>query len=263
VRLLISVRLPVAGLDFQREVTINANEPIVYFTETVHNLRKADHFFHWTQHVTLGGTFLDPQATTVSIPGQRSVTFPHDEGEALLVRNQEFTWPHAPLLGGGTIDLTKTLVRTGRGFVVAVLLKKEKDLAFIAAVNRELGLLIAYCFKRTDFPWVAVWEENLGIPAPPWNGKTQARGLEFSTTPLPVTRREAFMSGHVLGEPTHTVVPALQQRNVKYIALLAKVPDSFLQLRDVEIENDRVVLVGDASSEPVSINAPGIRSHFN
>ena len=37
--------------------TICGDEPVVYFRETVTNLAKSDHPFHWTQHVTLGPPF--------------------------------------------------------------------------------------------------------------------------------------------------------------------------------------------------------------
>lgn len=52
-------------------------------------------------------------------------------------------------------------------------------------------LLIGYCFRREDFPWVAVWEENRAISAVPWQHRTEARGLEFGTTPTPSTREDA------------------------------------------------------------------------
>ena len=150
---------------------------MVYFKETVRNRRKSDHFFHWTQHVTLGPQFLTPDSS-ISLPGTKALTYLHgyDEGRALLSSNQVFEWPKAPLLQGGKIDLTRPFLRRGLGFVVATLLDKKSNIGFIAAVNRKLGLLIAYCFKRTDFPWVAIWEENLGIAAMPWNRRTQARG---------------------------------------------------------------------------------------
>ena len=113
---------------------------------------------------------------------------------------------------GGKVDLTRPFLRQGLGFVVAVLLDKKKSVGFVAAVNHKLGLFIAYCFKRSDFPWVAIWEENLGIAAPPWKQRTRARGLEFSTTPLPVLRRDAFLSGRLFDEPTLTCVPAMGTR---------------------------------------------------
>ena len=181
VALELSVKLPLSGLRFSREIQLRKGESVAYFRETVLNEKKADHFFHWTQHITLGLPFLSPDDAQVSIPGTRGITYPHgyDEGRALLTSNEEFSWPNAPLLEGGKVDLRRPFLRQGLGFVVAVLLDKKKSVGFVAAVNAKLGLLIAYCFKRSDFPWVAIWEENMGIAAPPWKLETLAALLQL------------------------------------------------------------------------------------
>ncbi len=46
VGLTLSVRLPVAGLRFSREIRMRRGETIAYITETVVNEKKADHPFH-------------------------------------------------------------------------------------------------------------------------------------------------------------------------------------------------------------------------
>lgn len=258
----IAVRLPVAGLDFTREIRLEKDEQIIYFTETVQNLRKADHFFHWTQHVTLGPQFLSADEATVSIPGRKAITYPHDEGNALLATNAEFMWPNAPLAGGGLTDLTKPFTHKGLGFVIAVLLDPEREIGFVAAVNRALGLCVLYCFKRADFPWVAVWEENQGIKAAPWKGSTQALGLEFSTTPLPVPRRESFLSDRLFGEPRSAFIPAMGAKTVKYVALLAKVPPGFTSLRDVALSGGEIHLLGNGSQR-IEIRASRVVSHLH
>jgi hypothetical protein len=256
----LSVRLPVAGLRFSREIELRKNEPVVYLKETVRNERKADHFFHWTQHITLGPQFLSAEDASVALPGIRALTYPHgyDEGRALLASNKEFEWPNAPLVDGGTADLTRPFVQKGLGFVVAVLLDKSKEVGFIAAINRKLGLLIAYCFKRADFPWVAIWEENLGIEAAPWKQRTQARGLEFSTTPMPVLRREAFFSGRLFDEPTLTCIPALGEKTVRYAALLTPVPSNFGDVRNIEVKANQITISGSARGKEITIASSGL-----
>jgi hypothetical protein len=260
VSLELSVKLPISGLRFSREIELRKGESVAYFKEVVRNERKADHFFHWTQHITLGLPFLSADDALVSIPGTRGITYPHgyDEGRALLSSNEEFRWPHAPLIEGGNVDLTRPFLRQGLGFVVAVLLDKKKSLGFVAAVNHKLGLIIAYCFKRSDFPWVAIWEENLGIAAPPWKQRTSARGMEFSTTPLPVLRRDAFLSGQLFGEPTLTCVPAMGRKTVHYLALLGRVPDGFGNVDSIDLADDQVLIHGSSKKQPVVVRASGI-----
>jgi hypothetical protein len=258
-----SVRLPVAGLRFRREIELRKDEQVVYFKESVRNERKADHFFHWTQHVTLGPQFLSPKDCSIALAGTKAITYPHgyDEGRALLVSNQEFRWPNAPLTQGGNVNLTVPFFRRGLGFVVATLLDKKKDVGFVAAVNRKLGLLIAYCFKRSDFPWVAIWEENRGIAAAPWKQRTQARGLEFSTTPLPLLRREAFLSGRLFGEPTLTCIPALGTKTVQYVAFLSKVPSDFGGVRAMEVSDGLIQIKGDDPKRAVNVRASVFRPY--
>ncbi len=251
-----ATRLPAAGLQFHRQIELRQDEPIVYFTETVRNERSADHFFQWAQHVTLGPQFLAPQVSSIAVAGSRAMTSPdgYDEGRALLASDREFRWPEAPLAAGGTTDLTQPFVEPGFGFVVTVLVDKARPLGFVAAVNRKQGVVVAYLFRRCDFPWVAVWEENLAIAAPPWRQRTRARALEFSTTPLPLARRTTFLSRGLFDEPTLACVPALGARTVTYLALLTRVPAHFGDVRDITVDANGIHITGDGAV--VSVAAP-------
>jgi hypothetical protein len=261
VALTLGVRLPMAGLCFEREMEIRRAESVVYLRETVRNERKADHFFNWTQHVTLAPPFLSPGESRVALPGTKSMTFPHgyDEGKALLRPGALFRWPKAPARGGKTVDLTRPFARRGLGFVVSVLIDPKREVGFIAGINARCGLVIAYCFNRQDFPWVAVWEENRAIAAPPWNCRTRARGLEFGTNPIPVPRREAFAMGNLFGVPTLGYVPARAQKTVNYLALLSPVPSGFEMVRDIELARGEVRICGPRGTTLV-LPASGIRS---
>lgn len=256
--LTLRTRLPVARLEFEREITLSPGQPVVHFRETVTNLARADHFFHWTQHVTLGPPFLAADEVTVSIPGTKGMTFPHgyDEGKALLQPGRTFEWPSAPRKPKGATDLSRPLSEEGLGYVVGVLLDPQAEWGFISAVNRRLGLLIAYCFRRADFPWVALWEENKAIEAVPWRAQTVALGLEFGTTPLPVSRRENFTSGGVLfNVPTAMCVPARAAKTVEYVACLARVPPGFGQVRAITPEASGLVITGAEGAAPIRLPA--------
>ncbi len=262
VTLTLRVRLPVARLTFTREISLSRDESVAYFRETVQNDSKADHFFHWTQHVTLGPPFLSNRDSLVALPGTKGITFPHgyDEGKALLRSNTIFRWPKAPARSGKAVDLTRAFARRGRGFVASVLLDPRREVGFIAGVNRRKHLLIAYCFNRREFPWVAVWEENCAIAAPPWNRRTQARGLEFTTNPVPVSRREAFALGTLFGTPTLSYVPARGRKTVSYLACLAQTPSDFENVRDIQLADSEIQLCGPGRNSVV-LSASGLREY--
>ena len=240
VTLTLRVRLPVARLTFTREISLRRDESVAYFRETVQNHSKADHFFHWTQHVTLGQPFLSHRDSLLALPGTKGITFPHgyEEGKALLRSNATFRWPKAPDRRGKAIDLTRPFARRGRGFVASVLLDPRREVGFIAALNLRKHLVIAYCFKRREFPWVAVWEENCAIAAPPWNRRTRARGLEFGTNPIPISRREAFALGTLFATPTFSYVPARGRKTTSYLACLAQTPSNFAKVHAIQLASE-------------------------
>jgi hypothetical protein len=259
--LTLSVRLPVAGLQFQREIKIRKGESIVYFKETVVNEAKSDHFFHWTQHITLGPPFLSHGDCQITIPAMRGMTFPHryDEGRDLLKPNREFKWPMAPASNGGLIDLRQTLVRRGSGFVVGMLLDPRRQFQFVAAANQKMHLLVGYCFQREDFPFVAVWEENRAISGVPWKRRTETRGIEFGSNPLPLTRREAFAIGSFFGRPAFSCVPARGRLTARYLAFLSSIPVDFGELRDVKHGQDQILLCGTGRKDPLRLQASDLR----
>jgi hypothetical protein len=258
-RLTLSVHLPEAGLEFSREIGLRANEPVVYFKETVSNERKLDHFFHWTQHVTLGPPFVMPEVSRAFMSATKGATSPDAYGDkALLEFWREFHWPIAPGSSGGDVDLSHCLIRKGFGVLASLLLDPARDTQFVGALNTRERLLVAYCFRRADFPWVTIWEENCARENPPWNGRTQTRGLEFGSTPLPVTRREAFTRGPLLATPTFATVPACGRVTISYVAFLAHLPEGFSEVRDIRLSKNGIHVQGKDPEQAIRVPASGL-----
>ena len=260
VALAMAVRLPVAGLNLSREIQLRRGESVVYFKETVFNEKKADHFFHWTQHVTLGSPFLSPPDSRVAIPATQGKTFPHEYGEGidLLAPSREFWWPAAPTHSGGKVDLTHVFLWPGKGLIAAALLDPKKDVGYFAALNSKTRLLFGYAFSRRDFPWITVWEENLALVGPPWNGQGRARGLEFGTTPFPVLRREAFALGPLFNTPTLAHIPARSRMTVQYVAFLTRLPPGFGNLHEIQLSKEEILIQGTDRKEVLRVPASGI-----
>ncbi len=259
VSLTLTVRLPVAGLRFSREIRLRQGESVAYLTETVLNEKKADHFFHWTQHVTLGPPFLGHDTSSIAISATRGRTGAGGYGgNELLASGRDFRWPLAPGKSGENIDLTRPFAQQGLGFIVTVLLNPRREVQYIAALNEPQRLLMGYCFLRKDFPWVAIWEENQSRDVPPWNARCQTRGLEFGSTPFPIPRREAFAVSPLFGAPTFSIVPAKAKSTVRYVSFLAQVPEGFGRVRDIQAGQNEVLIKGTGSRVPVRLPAAGL-----
>jgi hypothetical protein len=252
------VRLPEAGLKFSRTIELRHGESVAYFTETVENERKLDHFFHWQQHVTIGPPFLSHGTCAIGLPATRGLTWPHGyEGKECLHSSRPFHWPLAPARRGGLLDLRHPLQRPRTGLVATVLLDPNKEIGYIAALNSEYGILLGYCFRREDFPWTAIWEENRALTGPPWKGRTRALGLEFGTTAFPVGRREAFIQPELWRTPTHALVPARSRKTVRYLAFLSTVPAAFGEVRDLRLTAREIVVLGSGRGASIRLIAAG------
>lgn len=252
------VSLPVAGLTFQREISLSAKSAVMCVEERVENRHRKEREIHWVQHVSLGPPLLLPSQSSIHAPLDRAVTWPNGyEGHELLPDNAAFEWPMAPKLDGGFLDLQTPFWRRGFGYVAAARVKVDKEMAWIAALNWELGVVLVYCFRRDDFPWIAVWEENSAREAAPWNSATQVRGMAFGTTPMPLGRDGIRRLGTLFETPGSRVLAAGKTMSARYLMCIARVPLSWRAVTDV-IPAPRGLKIVGPGGESVSVGAEGI-----
>jgi len=203
-----SVRLPVAQLEAERSITFHKTLSMARVETTIGNLGLLDRPIAWAEHVTFGPPFLTAQ-THFDIPARRALVYPTELGaDSLLVAGREFVWPDAPARRGNTLDWRRPPAAKRATDYTALLFETPGDFAWFTAINPRLDLAVGYLFRRTDFPWIGVWDEKYARVAPPWKRRTWARGLEFSTTPLPMSRRAVIDMGKLFGVPTFRWVEA-------------------------------------------------------
>ena len=220
--------LPMAQLRFERRLRLRPGSRVLTISETVENLGGTDRPIAWTQHVTLGPPFLVAGSTEFRAPATRS-----------RVSGADFDWPLLPRINGGVSDLrvyTNAPVSAG---ITTHLLDPHREHAWFAAFSPQSKLVFGYVWKRTDFPWLGIWEENHSRTTPPWNGKTMTRGMEFGASPMPESRRAMIERGSLFGVPGYRWIEARRKLTAEYCAFLmpaARVPDS------VEWDGERVRL---------------------
>jgi hypothetical protein len=208
--LIAKATLPNAQLRFERRIRLATDSRLLRISETVENVSACDHPVGWTEHVTLGPPFLEKGSTEFRAPGTRSKT----------IEGRDFDWPLLPREGGGTSDLrVYTNAPTSEGFTTH-LMDPHRDQAFFLAFAPKSKVLFGYAWKRTDFPWLGIWEENYSRKTPPWNGKTLTRGMEFGASPIPETRRQMIERGGLFGVPGYRWIPAKSSVRVEYCAFL-------------------------------------------
>lgn len=219
--------LPQAQLTFERRIDLV--DGAVRIREEVANCGATDRPVGWTQHVTLGPPFLEHDRTEFRASATRSKVYEGVFGPAdYLESGATFDWPHAPRTTGRAHDLRRYPGATPSSAYTAHLMDPAREHAFFVAFAPAARLAFGYVWRRADFPWMGIWEENGARPAAPWNRATVTRGMEFGKSPFPETRRQMIERGPLFATPSCGWIPARGRVAVEYCAVLqssASVPE--------------------------------------
>ena len=211
----VKMKLPLAQMSFTRSIDLHGEN--IRIRESVTNLADFDRPFGWTQHVTLGPPFLDPLTTEFRASVTKSMVYePSFGADDYLGPGETFTWPNAPRPDGSTSDLRKMHPQTPASGFTAHLADPAAENACFVAFSPEHRLAFGYIWKRAEFPWLGIWEENRSRQASPWNGRELTRGMEFGVSPFPESRREMVSRGELFGVPTFGWIEADATQHAEY-----------------------------------------------
>jgi hypothetical protein len=253
-----SVKLPLVQEVLTRTLRLVDGEQVVYVESEIENLLAFDRPLCWAEHATIGSPFLEPGKTVVDMSASRAKTRTYkDQGGGSLQHRfanfQDFTWPLVPGLNGETIDIRAAPTTLGFGDHTTCLMDPSRRLVWVTALHPEKRLLLGYVFRREEFPWTQNWENY------PPNGKL-ARGLEFSTMPFDVPRREAVSLGKMFDTSTFRWLPAKSKVPSYFLMFYTRTPGGFRKVDDVTLESGRLTIEDRQAGKKITLAAslPGI-----
>jgi hypothetical protein len=209
---------PLAQIGFERSIELRDRS--LKIRERVENLAAWDRPIGWTQHVTLGPPFIKEGMTQLRASVTRSRVHDADFGPDMhLKRGAEFDWPMCPFARGGVADLRTLSAASASSEYTTHLGDRQREHLFFVAFAPAFHLAFAYIWKRADFPWLGMWQENRSRKNPPWNGRTTTLGLEFGVSPIPESRREMVDRGQLFGVPAFRWLPAKGRLEAEYWVL--------------------------------------------
>lgn len=217
-QLCIGADLPHSMLRIARVIRIEDDGLRVRVKESVENLSPKNRAIGWTQHVTLGPSFLEAGRTQLTIQPERSRVFEAEGFDAGgLVRGADFEWPLAPTERGNT-DLRVFAAGARTSSFTAHLMDRSTAQASFTTYSPGAPVLFGYEWDRRDFPWLGLWEENKSRKNPPWNGQAVAYGLEFGVSPFPEGREGMLQREIMFGVSTFRRLKGLERVSVEYSA---------------------------------------------
>jgi hypothetical protein len=157
-------------------------------------------------------------------------------GKGYMKIGAEFDWPSAPRPDRGMTDLRVFTDQAASAAFTTHLMDLKRTHAYFTAYSPKSQVAFGYVWRREDFPWLGIWEENRSRIHRPWNRAVIARGMEFGVSPMPETRRQMLARGPLFGSPVCRWIPAKTRVEVRYRAAIARVtsPPSELQWSEKE-----------------------------
>jgi hypothetical protein len=255
--LTIEALLPIVQEKFTRTVRIVNGENVVYVSSQLENLMGFDRPVNWAEHATVGSPFLESGATVVDVSGAQSMTRPYAEvkagaSERRLQSGKPFTWPMAPSLAGASIDLRQTPEHPHYVDHATTLVKTGQKYAWVTALNTNSNLIVGYVFRPDEYSWVQYWGNY-----PPT--AKMSRGLEFSTQPFDVSRREVLSSPALFGAPMYRWLPAKSKITSDFLMFYAHAPKGMTKVDEVRIEQGSIVVLDRAAGKSLTLSAANER----
>ncbi|MGH9673434.1 MAG: hypothetical protein ACRD44_09660, partial [Bryobacteraceae bacterium] len=250
--LTVRATLPMVQEVFTRTIELVDGEHVVAVTSELESLLAFDRPVNWAEHATIGAPFLAPGVTVVDLNAGACQTRFHSQRRGgvpyRLPASQAFTWPVAPLAQGGVIDLRPAPGDPMLDHTTCAM-DPNNRFSWVTALHLEKRLLIGWVWRREEFPWTQNW---LNYPA---DGARWARGLEFSTQPFDVPRRQAVSTGTLFDTPTYRWLPAKSKIGAKFLMFYTRVPEGFRKVDDVAVETGTLILEDRVGGRRVTLAA--------
>lgn len=222
-------RLPIAGLNLKRTLSLHEQNPVLTVTEEITNANKLGRIYNLVQHATVGPPFLD-ESTAIDTNAKKGLT---QQGKMPFPEKPSIQWPKSKY-EGRLIDFRHLTAEPGPN-VISFIFDDKAEHGWVTASNAQKGLLIGYFWKTKDYPWLNLWRSvNRGRPA--------AYGLEFGTTGLHQPFGVLVEKGKIFDRRLYEYIDAGQSVTKSYKAFLAQIPTDYKGVADIRFKEGTLVL---------------------
>jgi len=247
--------LPESHLLVTRTFRLSSGAYSVLIEEELTNRGPAELDYQWVEHATFGEPLFSNAGARLFLSAKKGKTWPEGyEDKELLISDRDFDWPWATPASGEMVDLSRAFLRSGTGFVAALLTDAQRSHGFAAVHNPALNLVAGYLFDPRRFPWIVLWEENCARQYAPWHGKTRARGVEFGTSPMPLGLDQAREAKSLFDTPVFATLPAGASVTTSYQLFTSSVPTDWNGIENLDVI-DADLLLRDTRGRTLRIQA--------
>lgn len=228
------------GLSVKRKIVLDEGSTIFGVKEDVTNFKPLGRLYNMVQHPTISAPFLNPSTVI-----ECNATNGFNQLDWMYPEKDCTHWPEGKDENGRILNL-----RTPKNpytSVFSYVVDRKKDFGWICTYSRRHHLLFGYVWKRTDYPWVHLWqywdEDNLIY-----------RGIEFGTAGIHKPFKEIIQTRvRLFGESTTDYIDAGETVTRKYLSFLYKTDSDIKAIKDIEINGRGEQMIIRSSVEPIHL----------
>ncbi len=215
------------GLHVNRKMVLDNDNPVFVVTEEVTNIHPLGRLFNMVQHPTLAAPFLDND-TIIDCNADKGF----DQAFYKSIADNILQWPNVKDKLGNTFDLSNS--STPYNAVFSFVVPPYDEYGWITAYSTTHHLLTGYIWKRSDFPWIHLWQhfENKHI---------KYRGIEFGTAAIHQPFKEILDTAtNLFGEKTFAYIDAGECISKKYFSFICNTVPGFAGVAEIRIVNETI-----------------------
>ena len=116
--------------------------------------------------------------------------------------------------------------------------KNDDEYGWITAFSPKYNLLFGYMWKRSDYPWIHLWQHYT-------DGIIQYRGIEFGTAGIHQPFNEILNTSPILfGEKTYAFIDAGESVSKNYFSFIYETDPGFEGVENIKIINEQIQIKG-------------------
>ena len=231
---------PLEGLSIKRKIILDETNSIYAIKEVVENFNPLGRLYNIVQHPTLAASYLDE---TTIIDCNASTGF--DQAFYKQINGNTIHWPFAKDNKQNKIDLRKSL--TPFNAVFSFVVKSDDEYGWITAYSPRYNLLFGYTWKRSDYPWIHLWQHYK-------DGIIQYRGIEFGTAGIHQPFNEILNTSPILfREKTYAFIDAGELVSKNYFSFIYETDPGFEGVKNIKIINEQIQIKGE-KGESINLN---------
>ena len=244
------------GLSLKRKIELSTLSSGYKVTDQVYNKNDLGRMYQVVQHPTIARPFLN-ENTMVDCNASSGFDYAFEKYECAVTMK----WPNGYTKSGLKIKLNKP--DSDYSSVFPFIVNPDDEYGWLTAFSPDHQLLLAYIWKRKDYPWINHWlhweEDETGLALENTvlrrRKRLLYRGLEFGNTGIhkPFNKILSENLLNILGESSVDFIDAAETHTRTFYSFIHSPPGNFKGVEKIQFKKNKISIYEKTTNKVIVI----------